>query len=244
MLVIPAIDLSQGMVVRLAQGDPSRKTVYSDSPVATAERFVAAGAEMLHVVDLDAALTGEPHNADAVAAICASVPAPVQLGGGLRTVGAVEAALRTGAARVVVGTAAVRDERFLGEVLALAGPDAVVGALDARDGKVAISGWVESGCPVEEIGLRWRAAGLVRAIHTDVVRDGMGVGPNVGASVALARATGLRVIVSGGVATLDDVRRVRDSGEPLVEAVIIGRALYEGSLGLAEALRAAAGREE
>jgi len=239
MLVIPAIDLSQGQVVRLAQGDMARKTVYGSDPAVVAASFAEAGARMIHVVDLDGAFAGEPRNEGAIGAVCQSAGVPVEVGGGVRSLGAIEHKLELGAARVVIGTAGVREPGFVGEAIKRFGSEAIVGALDVRDCGVAVAGWVESVGSPAEIGRAWRDAGLEVALHTDVSRDGIGGGPNLESSIALARGTGLRIIVSGGVSVQEHVWRVLACGEPLIDGLIIGRALYEGTVDLAEACRAA-----
>jgi len=241
MLIVPSIDLSDGSVVRLAQGDPSRKTVYSSDPMSVALAYEDAGAALLHVVDLDGAFAGEPRSEAVIADLCARLTMPVQVAGGVRDLETVRRYRDLGAARIVIGTAAVHAPEILSAAILEHGEGAVVGALDAREGRIAVKGWVESGEPVEVVGRRFREAGLVRALHTDVSRDGVGSGPNLDASVALARATGIRITVSGGVSSLDDVRRVCECDEPLIEGLIIGRALYEGAVDLREACAIAQG---
>jgi phosphoribosylformimino-5-aminoimidazole carboxamide ribotide isomerase len=239
MQLIPAIDLSQGQVVRLRRGDMAEKTIYSDDPGAVAASFREAGADLIHVVDLDGAFEGEPRNDAAIRAICAQGGIPVEVGGGLRSLEAIRAKLELGAGRCVLGTAAAKDPELLRAAIAEFGPEAIVGGLDVRDGKVAVEGWVETEGDPEEVGQRFREAGLRVALHTEVSRDGVGGGPAVDASVALARATGLRIIVSGGVSSMDHVRAVAECGEPLIEGLIIGRAIYEGQVDLAKACRIA-----
>jgi phosphoribosylformimino-5-aminoimidazole carboxamide ribotide isomerase len=239
MLIVPSVDLSEGQVVRLAQGDPNRKTVYAADPLALASRYAEAGADLLHVVDLDGAFAGEPRHAELIRRICAEAGLPVQVGGGIRGLETARRYLEAGASRVVFGTAIVRDPALGRLAVEEFGPERVVGALDAREGRIALEGWTETGAPVEEIGRRLVEEGLLRALHTDVACDGIGSGPNYRASIDLARAAGLRIIVSGGVSSNEDVERVASCGEPLIEGLIIGRALYEGRLDLAEACRVA-----
>ncbi len=239
MQLIPAIDLSQGQVVRLRRGDMAEKTVYSDDPVAVAESFGEAGAELIHVVDLDGAFDGGPRNDQAIRAICERAGVRVEVGGGLRTLDAIRATFGLGASRCVLGTAAVEDPKLLSAALQAFGPEAIVGGLDTREGKVAIKGWVETRGDAAEVGRQLRAMGLQIALHTEVSRDGVGGGPALGASVSLARATGLRIIVSGGVSSVDHVRQVASCGEPLIDGLIVGRALYEGQVDLVEACQIA-----
>lgn len=239
MLILPSVDLLEGQVVRLAQGDRRRVTVYAADPLALARRYAEAGADMLHVVDLEGAFAGEPRHEELIGRLCAEAGLPVQVGGGIRTLETARRWLATGAARVVLGTAIVEDPDLARRAVEEFGAERVVAALDAKDGRIAVRGWTETGAPVEEVGLRLREAGVIRALHTDVSRDGIGVGANVEATAALARACGMHAIVSGGVASIEDVHRALDCGEPLVEGVIVGRALYEGRFDLDEACRLA-----
>ncbi len=233
--VYPAIDLRGGRVVRLQEGDPGRQTAYSDDPAEVAARWRAAGAVWLHVVDLDAAL-GEDSaaNGRALAAIL-RLGGRVQFGGGVRSLAAVAGLLDLGVSRVVLGTAAVENPDLVAQALARGGPQAVAVAIDARDGRVRTRGWqVESGLDAIAFARTLAALGLRTAIHTDIARDGLGTGVNLAASRALAEASGLDVIAAGGVASLADVSAAREAG---LSGVIIGRALYEGRIDLAEALR-------
>lgn len=248
MIVYPAIDLREGRVVRLRQGRGDAETVYDDDPVAVARRWVAQGAEWLHVVNLDGALSyTAPHssrmplNLQRLREICAAVPTtPVQFGGGLRTLADIELALRLGAARVVLGTVALRNPDLVAEAVRRFGAERVAVALDARRGRVAIHGWQEtSEVTAAALGQAMRERGVRYAIYTDVLRDGMLSGVDAETATALARATGLQVIASGGVATLDDVRRLRAGEASGIVGVIIGRALYSGALALPDVLRAA-----
>jgi len=232
--VYPAIDLRGGRVVRLAQGDPARQTVYGDDPAAVAQRWQAEGAEWLHVVNLDGAF-GEADglNALALRAIVA-VGLKVQFGGGLRHRASLKAALAAGVARVVIGTAAVEQPELVAEALAVFGPERVAVGIDARDGWVRVRGWADdSGVAAVDLAQQMRGLGLKWCVFTDVARDGVGAGVNVPATAELARATGLRVIASGGVAGAADVERVRAAG---LAGVIIGRALYEGQVALKDVL--------
>jgi phosphoribosylformimino-5-aminoimidazole carboxamide ribotide isomerase len=234
MLLLPAIDIRRGRVVRLRQGQASRETIYDDHPVAVAERFVSEGAEWLHVVDLDRAF-GEGDNSQLVRQIVAAVEgrAGVQLGGGLRTLPAIRQGLDAGAARVVIGTAAVRDPDLVLAALAQAGLEHIAVGIDARDGVIAIRGWREAGGErAAEVASRVVAQGVKTLVYTDVSRDGMLQGPDIGGAVGL-QAPGVGIIASGGIASLDDLRRVRDAG---LAGAIVGRALYEGRMTVEEAV--------
>lgn len=238
MIVFPAIDLKAGQVVRLAEGDMTRATVYGENPAAQADAFAKAGASHLHVVDLDGAFAGESINGGAVAAILARFPGKVQLGGGIRNRAAVERWIDMGVSRVVIGTAALEDPDFVREAAA-AHPGQIVVAVDARDGFVATKGWAEvSTVSIAELGHRFEDAGVAALLFTDVGRDGLLKGCNVEATVTLAAEVSIPVIASGGVADISDIHAL--VGKPGIEGVITGRALYDGRLDLAEALKAAA----
>lgn len=241
MIVYPAVDLRHGRCVRLRQGDAAAETVFADDPVVAAQRWAAEGARWLHVVNLDGALGQEATaNLAALARILAAVDLPVQFGGGLRSADDVGRLLDLGVARVVLGTVAVRQPEIVAEALARFGPEPVAVGIDARQGQVAIHGWQEtSQVSAIELGQRMAALGVVRVIYTDVGRDGMLSGVNVEATCALARQTGLRVIASGGVAGLEDVRALKQREPDGIEGVIIGMALYRGHLRLAETLAVA-----
>jgi len=232
--IYPAIDLRQGRVVRLAQGDPGRETSYSDDPLRVAQRWEAAGAIWLHCVNLDGAF-GEKgkQNHQALTRIL-ETPLSVQFGGGIRDMASISQAFDLGASRVVVGTAFVEDPGFVLAALEQFGPERVAVGIDARDGIAQIRGWQEAAMiTAKDLAQRWADMGGRWLIFTDISRDGMGSGVNVDATTALADSTGLRVIASGGVRTLSDVQRVRDAG---LTGVIIGRALYEGHIELSDAL--------
>ena len=245
MIVFPAIDLKNGQVVRLAEGDMARATVYGDDPAAQAMLFAEAGAQHLHVVDLDGAFAGEAVNRAAVEAILKQFPGHVQLGGGIRTPVAVDGWFDLGVARVVIGTAALKNPKFVKD-MARAYPGGIVVAVDARDGMVATEGWAEvSDVSIVDMARRFEDAGVTSLLFTDVGRDGMLKGCNVDATVDLARATRLPVIASGGVKGLDDIRMLAlhanaNSSGGGIEGVITGRALFEGRLDLAAALAMAA----
>ncbi len=239
MIVFPAIDLKAGQVVRLAEGDMDRATVYGDDPAAQALLFAEAGAQHLHVVDLDGSFAGRAENREAVEAIVAAFPGYVQLGGGIRTPDAVEGWFKLGVARVVMGTAALKDPQFVKD-MAREWEGGIVVAVDARDGMVATEGWAEvSDVPVEDMARRFEDAGVASLLFTDIGRDGLLKGCNVEATVDLARRTSLPVIASGGVKGLDDIRMLAIHADEGIEGVITGRALYDGRLDLAAAIRMA-----
>jgi len=241
MIIYPAIDLRRGRCVRLVQGDPDAETVVSDDPAATARRWAGLGAEWLHVVNLDGAFGDEASaNATALRDILAAVNVPVQFGGGLRTLADIEAALALGVARVVVGTVAVTNPGLMGEALARFGSERVALAIDARDGLVATHGWRQlSGVTAVSLALQMKRLGVTRVVYTDIARDGTLTGVNAVACAALAAASGLAVIASGGVASLEDVRRVKAVEASGVEGIIIGKALYAGQVDLVQALEMA-----
>jgi phosphoribosylformimino-5-aminoimidazole carboxamide ribotide isomerase len=239
MTVYPAIDLRGGRCVRLLRGAFDRETVYGDDPVAVARGFAAAGARWLHVVDLDGARAGRPVQAALVAAICAAVDVPVQVGGGLRDAAAVDEMLAAGARRVVLGTVAVRDPALAG-ALCRAHPGRVALGLDARDGRLQVAGWTE-GSRLAPAALAARAAelGAAAVIYTDVGRDGTQEGPDLEGTRAVARAAGVPVIASGGVGSLAHVRALAALDADGVAGVIVGRAIHAGTIRLADALAAA-----
>ena len=238
MLVIPAIDLMGGEVVRLEKGDFASRTVYASHPEQAAASFARAGAKLVHVVDLDGARAGWPVNLDAVRAICAVPGLEVEVGGGLRSLPDIEKILALGVAHVVLGTAAV--ERLgLVEQACRAFPGRVRCGIDARDGEVKVAGWLEgSGMSAVEVARRVKAAGVTLVEYTDVGRDGTFAGVDAAGAVRLAAEAGVEVVASGGAATLDDVRACRDAG---LAGVIVGKALYEGRIDLAAAVKAAEG---
>lgn len=243
MILYPAIDLRAGRVVRLEQGDFARETVYDDDPVAVARAFERAGAEWIHVVDLDAARTGDPANLGVVAAIVDAVRCRVQVGGGVRSMSAAAALLGAGAARVVVGTAAVERPELVDE-LGVAHPGQVAVGLDARGREVAVRGWAEgSGADLTELATRFEHAGVAALVVTEIGRDGMLVGPDLDQLGAVLAATSLPVIASGGVGSLVDLAALAalTAGERRLAGAIVGKALYEGCFSVAEALGVASG---
>ena len=234
MEVIPAIDLKGGRCVRLLQGDFDKETVFSTDPGAVAQGWEQAGAPRIHVVDLEGAASGRPENAEAVARILESVDIPVQLGGGIRNMETLEGWLDKGVQRVVLGTAAVEDPDFLQEALRRFGESVVVG-IDARDGRVAASGWKRT-TEVDAIELieRMKGFGARRIIYTDISRDGMLSGPNLESVRQVVSSTKVPVIASGGVSTIEHLKSLRELG---VEGAIVGRALYTGDVNLREAIQ-------
>jgi phosphoribosylformimino-5-aminoimidazole carboxamide ribotide isomerase len=236
LIVFPAIDLKAGQVVRLAEGDMARATVYGDDPAAQAALFAAAGSQFLHVVDLDGSFAGRAENRAAVEAILEAFPGHVQLGGGIRTREAVEGWFDLGVARVVMGTAALKDPQFVKD-MAAEFPGGIVVAVDARDGMVATEGWAEvSDVAAADLARRFEDAGVASLLFTDIGRDGLLKGCNIEATVDLARSVDLPVIASGGVKGLDDIRMLSLYAEDGIEGVITGRALFEGRLDLAAAI--------
>ena len=240
-IIFPAIDLKGGQVVRLAEGDMDRATVYGDDPARQAALFAEAGAEYLHVVDLDGSFAGSAQNREAVESIVAAFPGRVQLGGGIRSQEDVEGWFEAGVARIVMGSAALKDPDFVKD-MARAHPQAIVVAVDAKDGMVATEGWAEvSDVPVVDLARRFEDAGVAALLFTDIGRDGLLKGVNIEATVRLAQQVDMPVIASGGVAGIEDIEALKPHAADGIEGVITGRALYDGRLDLAEAL-AVAGR--
>lgn len=240
MIIFPAIDLRRGRCVRLRQGDPAAETVFDDDAAGRAQYWVTCGARWLHVVNLDAALGNADLNAlnrQRLQEIRTAVPIPIQFGGGIRTAEDVDAALANGATRVVLGTALAQYPALAAALVAQFGAEVVVAGLDARNGRVATHGWQAAGVHhVHDLGRQLRQAGVLRAVYTDIARDGMLSGVDVDGSVALAQASGLRVIASGGVRDLDDIRRLQGHEADGIEGVIAGQALYTGALDLRAAV--------
>ena len=236
MILFPAIDLKHGQCVRLEQGDMARATVFNLDPVAQARAFAAQGFEYLHVVDLDGAFAGKPMNAQAVEAMLKAVSVPLQLGGGIRDLATVEAWLAKGVARVIIGTAAVRDPEFVKRA-AKKFPGRVAVGLDARDGQVAVEGWAEtSEVTALEIAQRFEDAGVAAIIFTDIARDGLLKGLNLEATIALAERISVPVIASGGLASIEDVKALLTPYAKKLAGAIAGRALYDGRLDPSTAL--------
>ncbi len=240
MLMIPAIDLKEGRCVRLRQGRMDEDTVFSDDPVAVAQRWRAAGARRLHLVDLDGAFAGEPRHAETIAAIARACPElPLEVGGGIRLPETIDTYVAAGVTWAIIGTQAVRDPDFVARACERH-PGRIIVGLDARDGKVAIEGWAEASThEAVDFARGFADAGVAGIIYTDIGRDGMLEGVNVDATVRIARAAQVPVIASGGMTSVDDVRSLASAGEPGIAGAIIGRALYEGTIDLTEAQRLA-----
>ena len=236
MILYPAIDLKEGRAVRLYKGDMQRATIFSDDPAAQAATFAAAGCAWLHLVDLDGAFAGHPENAGVVSEILERVEIPVQLGGGIRGMETVAGWIEKGVARVILGTAAVENPDLVREA-AKAFPGQVAVGIDARGGRVATRGWVdETEMRAVDLARSFEDAGVAAIIHTDINRDGAMKGPGVEETAELARAVSIPVIASGGVSSMDDLRALRECGADL-DGVVCGRALYDGAVDLAEALK-------
>lgn len=235
MILYPAIDLKDGQCVRLLKGDMTKTTVFNDNPAAQALAFQDAGAEWLHMVDLNGAFAGQPINADAVAAILSAISIPAQLGGGIRDMATIEMWLAKGLARVILGTIAVEDPKLVRDAAA-AFPGQVAVGIDARNGRVATKGWAtETDVLVTDLARQFEDVGVAAIIYTDIDRDGAMQGPNISATAALANAVSIPVIASGGVSSLADLKALKDCGAPL-NGAISGRALYDGKIGLADAI--------
>ena len=239
MILYPAIDLKDGQAVRLYKGEMDQATVFSDNPAAQAKAFEDAGCEWLHLVDLNGAFAGGPVKGAAVEAILADTNVPAQLGGGIRDMATIEAWIEKGIARVILGTVAVENPDLVRQA-ARAFPDKVAVGLDAREGRVATRGWAEeTELMVTDLAKSFEDAGVAAIIYTDINRDGAMQGPNIEATEALARATSIPVIASGGVSSMADLIALRDTG--VIAGAISGRALYDGALDLGEALAALKG---
>ena len=236
MILFPAIDLKEGLAVRLKQGDMTRTTIFHRDPAAQARAFEQQGFEYLHIVDLDGAFAGKPMNAAAVDRILETVSIPVQLGGGVRDTATVESWLEKGVTRVIIGTAAVRDPPFVKQA-ARDYPGRIAVGLDARDGKLAVEGWAEtSQLSALEIARRFEDVGVAAIVYTDIARDGMLQGLNLDATISLAEAISIPVIASGGLASIGDIKALLEPRSKNLAGAIVGRALYDGRLDAAEAL--------
>ncbi|WP_415356604.1 1-(5-phosphoribosyl)-5-[(5-phosphoribosylamino)methylideneamino]imidazole-4-carboxamide isomerase [Halioglobus sp. Uisw_031] len=236
MLIIPAIDLKDGQCVRLRQGLMDDSTVFSDDPVAMAARWVEAGCRRLHLVDLNGAFAGEPVNGAVVTAIAAAYPdLPIQIGGGIRTLDTIEHYINAGVSYVIIGTKAVKEPEFVAEACA-AFPGKVIVGLDARDGLVATDGWAEvSEVRATDLARRFESDGVAAIVYTDIARDGMMQGVNVEATVAMAQASSIPVIASGGITDIQDIRALMNVAHTGICGAITGRAIYEGTLDVADA---------
>ena len=237
MILFPAIDLKDGQCVRLKLGDMAEATVFNVDPAEQARTFEAQGFEWLHLVDLNGAFAGRPVNGEAVELILKAVTLPVQLGGGIRTLGQIETWLTKGIRRVILGTVALRDPELVREACRHF-PGRIAVGIDAKGGRVAVEGWAEtSDLTAIDLALRFEDAGVSAIIFTDIDRDGVLKGLNIDSTLALAAATAIPVIASGGLASMDDIRRLMESDCRILEGAITGRALYDGRLDPAEALR-------
>jgi len=236
MIIIPAVDIKNGKCVRLIQGRMEDETVFSDDPAAMAQKWARAGAELIHVVDLDGAFEKSPQNLDAVKNIINTVDTPIQLGGGIRTERTVNTLLDMGVARVIIGTAAIHNPQWVMQT-ARRFPGQVVIGIDARNGRVAIEGWTET-TPTQAVDLakRFEDCGVAAINFTDIYRDGMQTGPNIAETGRLAEAISIPVVASGGVATIDDIKNLLPLEEVGVSGVITGKALYSGTLDFKQAL--------
>ena len=233
--MIPAIDLKNGRCVRLLQGEAAAETVYSNDPAAMARSFEDAGAKRLHLVDLDGAFQGKGANLASIRAILKNITIPVQLGGGLRNAENIEQMFELGVSSVIVGTMAVKNPDVLEEVIQRFSGEQVILGIDARDRKVSIEGWQE-GTEIDDVefALRWKKLGIQRIVFTDIARDGMLTGPNLEALGDFARRTGLKIVASGGVSSMEDLELLKTLEEDGVDQVISGKAIYEGKLDLKE----------
>ncbi|MCR9185281.1 MAG: 1-(5-phosphoribosyl)-5-[(5-phosphoribosylamino)methylideneamino]imidazole-4-carboxamide isomerase [Halieaceae bacterium] len=238
MLIIPAIDLKDGQCVRLRQGLMEDSTVFSDDPVAVARRWVDAGCRRLHLVDLNGAFAGEPVNGEVVTAIAAAYPGlPIQIGGGIRSLDTIEHYVRAGVDYVIIGTKAVKEPAFVAEACR-AFPGKVIVGLDAKEGLVATDGWAEvSTVLATDLARQFEADGVSAIVYTDIARDGMMQGVNVEATLGMARASSIPVIASGGITNMNDIRALRAVAHEGICGAITGRAIYEGTLDVAEAQR-------
>jgi phosphoribosylformimino-5-aminoimidazole carboxamide ribotide isomerase len=235
-IIIPAIDLKDGRCVRLKQGDFNRLTVYSDDPLQVARIWQDAGAERIHVVDLDGSLTGSPRNKDTIWRIVNGIGVPIQVGGGIRNMEAIDIYMKMGVSRVILGTMALKDSNFVREACEIYRSRIILG-IDANEGMVAVQGWTEqtSECAVE-VARRFEGLGLDAIVYTDISRDGMETGVNIEATKHFAQSVHVPVIASGGVSGVEDIKRLRDIERFGVTGVIIGKALYSGALSLEEAI--------
>lgn len=239
MIVFPAIDLKNGECIRLVKGDFSKKTVYNNSPEEVACQWEMQGAEFLHIVDLDGALAGEPRNLTVIKNILNCVHIPLELGGGIRSIAAIEKVLEYGVSRVILGSIAVRNKNMITEACRVYGEKILVG-IDAKDGIAAIDGWgVSSNISAIELAKRLADVGAKTIIYTDISRDGTLTGINIAETVNLAEESGVHIIASGGVSSLDDIKKLKEQEAKGVIGVIIGKALYEGTVSLTEAIEVA-----
>lgn len=244
MVIFPAIDILGGKCVRLFKGDFEQETVFSDYPFEMAKKWESEGGEFLHLVDLDGARAGEPKNLDAVKEILANVNIPAELGGGIRTLEHIEKILGLGVARVILGSVAVKNPALVKDACKIYGGEKIVVGIDAKDGVVAVEGWGVSGdMKATELAKRMKAAGIQTIIYTDISRDGTLTGVNAEETANLAKESGLKVVASGGVSSLKDIRLLKKYENDGVEGVIVGKSIYTGALDLKEAIALAKGGE-
>ena len=244
MIIIPAIDLKGGQCVRLSQGDMDRATVYSENPAEMAKTWQSMGAQRIHVVDLNGAVSGQPKNRDAIIAIVSAVSVPVQLGGGIRGIETIKEYFSCGIDRVILGTAAIKDPLFL-EESCRTWPGKIIVGIDATDGMVCVQGWTEkTAMSVVDLVKKIEHLPLAAIVFTDIKRDGMLTGPNIESTALLARSTHIPVIASGGVSRIEDIEALLTVEQFGVSGVIIGRALYTGNLDLRECIRIAEGKRQ
>jgi len=244
MLVIPAIDLRNGKCVRLVEGKIENETIYSDDPAEMARKWEGLGGQFLHLVDLDGAFAGKPQNDEAVRGIVRAVTVPTELGGGIRDLETIAYYLDMGVSRVILGTVAISNPKLVADAVERFGAEKIVLGIDARDGMVAIHGWDSTVTKTAvELALEMKQLGVARVIYTDIKRDGTLKGPNIESTKEIAVGTGLKIIASGGIAGPEDIRAVKELEPAGVEAVITGKALYDGRLDLEEALRISEGQE-
>jgi len=244
MKLFPAIDLKEGKAVRLLQGRMEDSTIYADNPVDVAKEFENQGAEYLHIVDLNGAFSGKPMNDETIRRIVRSVSMKIQVGGGIRTMERITELLELGVERVILGTIAVKNPKLVAEAARRYGKRVIVG-IDAKDGLVAVQGWAEATeMQAVDLGKAMKAVGIESVVFTDISRDGMLQGPNIESTVQMAQETGLSVIASGGISTLDDLRKLEAEAlrGVFIEGAITGKALYSGAFTLREALEATGGR--
>lgn len=240
MIIFPAVDIKDGLCVRLVQGKKEEQTVYGHDPVKMSMEWARQGAEWLHIVDLDGAFSGIPRNQEIIKGIASALSIPFQVGGGIRDVETARAYLKLGVSRIIIGTRAQEQRSFMEQLLDEFGPERIVVGIDARDGMVAVKGWEDvTGTPALELARDMKNLGVIRTIYTDVSRDGLLQGPNFKAIGEMADGSELKVIASGGVSSREDIEKL--CGVPGVEGAIVGKALYEGMLTLEEALAAARG---
>ncbi len=236
MLIIPAIDILEGQAVRLEKGQRERVTIFSDNPIELIEEFVSQGAQRIHIVDLDGAFSGERRHSEIIAELCNESRVPVEVGGGIRSIQALNGCFSDGARFAVLGTAAIKSPLFV-EQACKSNPGRVIVAVDAKDGMVAVEGWVEtSTVSATDLGQQAASWGAAALLYTDVSRDGMHTGPNVEATAELHKACGIPVIASGGISSLDDIAALKEAG---IEMAVVGRAIYDEHFTVAQAIEVA-----